>query len=242
MAGVGGFAGVGGAAGHCGARDCTSSNDNDCNGLPDDTETDFCKCSINNSPRSCSTGLLGICMAGSQACILTGDKTGSGWGPCTQLKAKGTETCANPGTDDDCDGVTDNVPVTPCNVGSGLGACANGGYTACSGTTQVCNAAVAAIGDATMWHTNGPAPNGSWDWDCDGVVTKQYPDTSPSPPNCTALSMSDCPNQPILYYALSPFACGDMGDIGSLYCYWLSVASACENKSGQSTGFQQGCR
>ncbi|HXJ18711.1 MAG TPA: hypothetical protein VMT03_00650 [Polyangia bacterium] len=226
-----------------GARDCTSNNDNDCNGQPDDTETTFCQCSPSNSPRSCSTGLSGICMAGSQACVVASDKTTSAWGTCTQIKAKGTETCANPGTDDDCDGVLDNVPSAACNVGTGMGACANGGYTGCSGTTQVCNAAVSGIGDvnSTTWHTN-PAPNGSWDWNCDGVVTKEYPDSAPTPPACSSLSMTDCPNQPPLNYALNPFACGDTGDIGSEYCYWLAAIPGCTNKTGTSTGYQQGCR
>jgi hypothetical protein len=244
--GGGGAAGAGGAGGSAcipKARDCTSSNDNDCNGKPDDTETTYCQCALINSPRPCSTGLLGICMAGSQACVVSADKTTSAWGACTQLKAKGTETCANPGTDDDCDGVVDNVPSTICNVGNGMGACANGGHTACNGTTQVCNPAVSAIGDPTsnVWHLN-PAPNGSWDWNCDGVVTKQYPDTAPPPPTCTGLSMTACSAQPQLNYALNPFACGDLGDIGSEYCIWLPAIPGCTNKSGQSTGYQQGCR
>jgi hypothetical protein len=247
--GSGGATGTGGAAGSttCGAakgpRDCTSSNDNDCNGKPDDTETTFCQCSLNSSPRACSTGLSGICMAGTQVCVVSTDKTTSAWGACTQLKAKGTETCANPGTDDDCDGVLDNVPTSVCNVGSGMGACLNGGHTACNGSTQVCNPAVSAIGDSTStaWHTNS-APNGSWDWNCDGVVTKEYPDQAPASPTCSGVSMSACSAVPQLSYALNPFACGDLGDIGTLSCYWLAAIPGCTNKSGQSTGYQQGCR
>jgi hypothetical protein len=224
-------------------RDCTSGNDNDCNGEADNLETTFCQCALINSPRPCSTGLYGICMAGTQACVVAADKTTSAWGACTQVKPKGTETCANPGTDDDCDGVVDNVPSTVCNVGNGVGACANGGHTACNGTTQVCNPAVSAIGDttSTAWHLN-TAPNGSWDWNCDGVVTKQYPDTAPPPPTCTAPSAAACTAVPQLNYALNPFACGDLGDIGSEYCIWLPAIPGCTNKTGQSTGYQQGCR
>jgi hypothetical protein len=245
--GVAGAGGTGGAAGSTGcvprARDCTSSNDNDCNGKADNTETTFCQCSLNDSPQSCSTGLMGICKAGSQKCIVSADKTTSAWEACVQLKAKGTETCANPGTDDDCDGVVDNVPTTACNVGTGMGACANGGLTACNGTTAVCNPSVSAIGDttSTAWHLN-PAPNGSWDWNCDGVVTKQYPDAAPPVPNCTGLAMPLCTGVAPLYYALNPFACGDLGDIGSEYCIWMTSAGFCTNKTGQSTGYQQGCR
>ena len=182
-------------------------------------------------------------MAGQQLCVVSSDKSTSAWGACTQVKAKGTESCANPGTDDDCDGVVDNIPASACNVGNGVGACANGGYSACVGTTQVCNPAVSAIGDttSTAWHDN-TAPNGSWDWNCDGVVTKQYPDQAPPTPDCASMSMSVCGTGVPLDYALTPFACGDEGDIGSEYCYWLGPANMCTNKSGQSTGFQQGCR
>jgi hypothetical protein len=106
----------------------------------------------------------------------------------------------------------------------------------------VCNPAVVGIGDttSTTWHTNS-APNGSWDWNCDGVVTKEYPDQA-GVAACSGVSMSACSSQPQVTYALNPFACGDTGDIGTNYCYWLTAASACENKSGQSTGYQQGCR
>jgi hypothetical protein len=187
--------------------------------------------------------MSGICAAGQQTCALSADKTMTSWGACTQLKAKGTETCANPNTDDDCNGVTDDVPSVACDVATGMGACKGNGHTGCNGTTQTCTPSTAAIGDptSTAWHTNA-APNGSFDWNCDGVVTKQYPDTAPPAPNCNGLDIASCGAVPVLYYALNPFACGDYGDIGSEYCYWLAVAGACENKTGQSTGFQQGCR
>lgn len=234
---------MGGAGGSvsCTKRDCTSDKDNDCNGQADNTESTYCKCSTAASPQPCSTGLNGICSSGTQVCNVSGDKSSTAWGPCTQLKVKGTEACANLGADDDCDGILDNVPVTSCAFGTGLGACANGGITACNGTTKVCNATVSTLGDATVLHT-GPAANGSWDWDCDGVVTKEYPDAAPPPPACTGLDMTACSSQPMLKYALNPFACGDLGDIGQLYCAWLAVIPGCTNKSGQSTGFQQRCR
>jgi hypothetical protein len=226
-----------------GKRDCTSGLDNDCNGTPDNAESLFCKCAP-GSQQACSTGLNGICMAGTQICAVSSDKMTSAWGACAQTKAKGIETCANPGTDDDCDGVIDNVPSVPCNVGSGLGACLNGGFTGCNGTTAVCNPSTPAIGDttSTAWPTHS-APNGSWDWNCDGVVTKQYPDTAPPTPDCSVYtSTSVCNAFTPISYALNPFACGDYGDIGSEYCGWLAPAAACTNKSGQGTGYQQGCR
>ena len=223
-----------------GSRDCTSSNDNDCNGQADNTESSFCQCSGAGATRSCSTGLLGICSAGTQACAVAGDKSSSSWGTCTQSTAKGTETCANPGTDDDCDGTPDNVPVASCNVGTGLGACASGGNTACSGSSQVCNPAVPGIGVDNAWHLTA-SPNGSWDWDCDGYVVKQYADTF-TPPSCTGLDINACGAvTPVTYSLNGSLACGQVGDIGSSYCYWLPAASSCQPKTGQQSGQQQGC-
>jgi hypothetical protein len=251
-AGAGGSGGAGGTGGASGAggttcvprrRDCTSHNDNDCNGKPDDAESAYCHCAVNTT-FPCTTGLKGICSAGSQPCVVSVDKTTSDWGACVQINAKGTETCANPGTDDDCNDIIDDVPTTVCNVkGLAVGACANGGYTGCNGTTQVCNPMTAAIGDlnSTTWHTQ-TAPNGSWDWNCDGVATKQYPDTAPAPPTCMGVSMTDCPNQPNYGYALNPFACGDYGDVGNESCYWATYIPGCTNKTGTGMGYQQGCR
>jgi hypothetical protein len=224
------------------SRDCMSSSDNDCNGTADNAESTYCQCPAGSAPRSCSTGLSGICSAGSQACVVSADKSSSAWGTCTQVTAKGTETCANPGTDDNCDGIVDNVPVASCNVGTGFGACANGGNTACSGTTLVCNPVDPGIGDPSAWHLTA-APNGSWDWDCDGGVTKEYPDTTPPFPVCTGLDINACSAQPVVIYAMSgPIACGQTGDVGSSYCYWLSLASACEPKTSPPASKQQGCR
>ncbi len=224
------------------ARDCTSSADNDCNGQADDLETTYCQCSGASSPRSCSTGLLGICQAGTQACVVATNKSTSAWGTCTQLKAKGTETCANPGADDDCDGTVDNVPTKTCNVGNGIGACANAGYTDCSAGAEICIPLVDNLGNASVWHTS-PAPNGSWDWDCDGTITKQYPDATPPPPTCSGLDVAACNAVPNLYYALDgAIPCGGTGATGTSYCFWASYIPACTNKTGQSAGNQQGCR
>ena len=201
------------SSGICGARDCTSSRDNDCNGKADNTELDLCRCPVGDAPRSCITGLSGICAAGSQPCVLSDDKSASDWATtCTPLTPKGTETCANPGTDDDCDGTVDNIPVTSCNIGSGIGACANGGITTCNGTTQVCSPGVPGIGDATAWH-DSPTPNGSWDWDCDGVVTEQYPAMSPPILDCTS-----CQNTTSIAYAESSPACGGSGVVYATGC------------------------
>ena len=87
---------------------------------------------------------------------------GSGCGSCG-----GTIQC-----DGTCSVATPANWGQACNVGTGLGACSNGGTITCDAT---CQPVTSGFGDATVWHSSA-APNGSWDWDCDGMVTKQYPD------------------------------------------------------------------
>ena len=58
------------------------------------------ECTIDNT-RSCNTGLLGICAAGTQTCVEP-----STWGSCIQNQQPVNEICTN-GLDDDCDGLTD---------------------------------------------------------------------------------------------------------------------------------------
>lgn len=58
------------------------------------------ECTVGNT-RSCNTGLLGICSAGTQTCVEPGT-----WGSCVQNQQPVNEICAN-GIDDDCDGLTD---------------------------------------------------------------------------------------------------------------------------------------
>ena len=62
---------------------------------------------------TCSTGLLGICLAGTQTCDTNGF-----WGNCIQNNQPTTENCTNQ-LDDDCDGTVDSadsdcqIPPTP---------------------------------------------------------------------------------------------------------------------------------
>ncbi len=61
-------------------------------------------------------------------------------------------------------------PSTACISGAGVGACARSGTTVCSGTSIVCGATP---GAASSYQTSA-APNGSWDWNCDGKVEMEY--------------------------------------------------------------------
>lgn len=67
------------------ARDCSSDDDNDCDGQPDSTVDDVCRCSV-GATQACDEhpGLDGRppCVAGSQTCVAASDNQTSDWGLC----------------------------------------------------------------------------------------------------------------------------------------------------------------
>ncbi|HEY4105630.1 MAG TPA: MopE-related protein, partial [Polyangiaceae bacterium] len=82
-----------------------------------------------------------------------------------------TEVCD--GKDNNCNGQVDegfNVG-SPCSFGSQLGACANTGTIQCSNGGAICVAPPGIPSTSFMDHA---APNGSYDWNCDGTVSPVY--------------------------------------------------------------------
>jgi hypothetical protein len=104
---------------------------------------------------------------------------------------------------------------TSCNIGSGLGACENGGIYDCMGT---CLPAVSDIGSGAAWQFS-PAPNGSWDWNCDGEVTMEPLPNSVPPLDCTSRDKSACQGCTEAYTEARP--CGVTGPINSPCCEWF---------------------
>ena len=97
--------------------------DNNCNGQVDEGNP--------GGNAACSTGLLGVCAAGTTACTAGALK-------CSQNVQPSAEICN--GLDDDCNGVVDNGNPgggVACNTGL-LGVCA-AGTTACTGGSVKCN-------------------------------------------------------------------------------------------------------
>jgi len=97
--------------------------DEDCDGMIDED----CTCT-SGMMRSCFDGPMtlagvGRCVRGSQTCDGTGH-----WGSCVGSGSPMPETCANTGSDDDCDGTADNVPGVggACAVTGATGSCADG--------------------------------------------------------------------------------------------------------------------
>ena len=126
----------------------------------------------------------------------------------------------------------------PCDLGSGQGACTNGGMVSCDG---ICQPADPTIGDATDWHIV-PAPNGSWDWDCDGVVTMTLVPTQ-APPECsTYADLQNCNDAPTIEYVTESSPCGEEATLFKRDCDWKTLGPTClDTPAGHRVVFQQ-CR
>ena len=92
-----------------GPRNCASAEDNDCDGRPDNTLDDVCRCTIGAvEPCDPHPGLdgRGPCRAGSRTCIAGEGNLASDWNTCTGSVAPGTaDSCTLVGDDGNCNGI-----------------------------------------------------------------------------------------------------------------------------------------
>ena len=99
--------------------------DEDCDGLVDEN----CSCTAGSSQK-CYGGPLGAVADGmTAACGRARSRASPGtMGPCTSQSLPVPEDCANQGTDDDCNGVVDDMKDlgTPCTDATKMGACRAG--------------------------------------------------------------------------------------------------------------------
>jgi hypothetical protein len=123
--------------------------DDDCDGVIDDGNP--------GGGGSCSTGLSGICEAGTLTCE-------NGGLVCSQNTSATTEVCN--GLDDDCDGVIDDG-----NPGGG-GSCSTGLSGICEAGTLTCENGGLVCSQNTSATTE--VCNGLDD-DCDGVIDEDFP-------------------------------------------------------------------
>jgi cysteine-rich repeat protein len=163
--------------------------------------------------------------------IATPTNLGASCGDCGGIfKCDGTCSVATPS----------NYSVV-CNIGTGLGACANAGKYDCSGK---CTTSTTGLGDSTLWHWS-PAPNGSWDWDCNGSVTKSA--SVGAPYDCTTLlDQNACSKAPFITYLINPADCGARAASGKEQsgCSWSSGSGTpfCYPNGLRSAPIGQDCR
>ena len=76
--------------------------------------------------RSCSTGLQGVCSAGTETC------SSGVWGSCVQTTSSSPESCAG-GLDEDCDGLTNCAdPDCSTDLSCSVQTCQNQGHSCCN--------------------------------------------------------------------------------------------------------------
>ena len=136
---------VGGRRGSCegavlpGLRDCTSSRDNDCDGVDDDVIDAACRCEVGATQACQGHGRLdgvGECHAGQQVCVLGPDGATTDWGECTDSVGPTAPDCGS-SRDFDCDGEGDDERVGAGCEADAPGVCGSG-ELACQASTLVC--------------------------------------------------------------------------------------------------------
>jgi hypothetical protein len=150
------------------SRNCSSNQDNDCDGRPDNTVDNVCTCLVGSS-QACGTHPgrdgNGQCQAGSQRCEARSNNTTSTFGNCTGSVGPALQdTCAS-GNDGNCNGVLNegcacvNGQTRACGPDTDVGLCQRGTQTCVNGFFGSCQGAVF------------PAPRNcasAQDNDCDG--------------------------------------------------------------------------
>jgi hypothetical protein len=159
------------------ARDCTSAEDNDCDGQPDN-QNGACLCDgkAPGTSEGCNTGASGICAAGTKQCNVS--MGGAAWSACTGAAPRAID-CFS-ANDNNCDGKPDNTDVLCTCNGVAPGTTRACGATACGSGTQSCN--LAANGASWSSCSGGgmnPQPKNcgsSADSDCNGIADNTEPD------------------------------------------------------------------
>lgn len=154
-----------------GARDCSSELDNDCDGRPDNSVDDVCRC-ISGTREPCGThpGFdgNGACAAGARSCVLSADKLSSDWGECAgSVGPAAKDSCSVPGDDSDCDGTPNSGcscvegQTVDCGPTVALGICIVGKATCHDNKLGACVGAVTAKSRDCRSHLDN---------DCDGTA------------------------------------------------------------------------
>jgi len=135
------------------ARDCRSHDDNDCDGLPDDTLDDSCAC-VAGASEACDAHPgrdgVGICTAGTRTCAVAADFGSASFGACMGSVGPAARDCAS-SADNDCDGSPDDTidATCACAAGGSQDCGVEPGSGGCKTGMQACE--LAADGSASAW-------------------------------------------------------------------------------------------
>jgi hypothetical protein len=128
-----------------------------------------------------------------------------------------------------------------CTVGQG--ACKRTGEVLCTTEgTAICTANPGT--PDTRWHESA-APNGSWDWNCNGTIEFKYPSEStiapPKMPSDCELRTTfvACLQDNWYYNSVQLPSCGRL--VANRICAWSPSTMTCENNSGTQSATQE-CR
>jgi cysteine-rich repeat protein len=181
-------------------RDCSSVDDNDCDGQPDNRIDGACRCPIGDEQTCDEHPTLdgkGPCHAGQQLCVLGENGTTSDWGPCSgSVGPSASDACTIPGDDATCDGTPNGgcscvegqmIACGPelengiCQRGTSV--CRNGAFTPCQGavfpSTRDCG--------STQDNDCDGLPDSTIDGICQCVPGQgNAPCTDPTRSRCTA--------------------------------------------------------
>lgn len=171
------------------ARDCTSDQDNDCDGRPDNTVDNVCTCII-GSAQACGTHPgrdgNGQCRAGSQTCAGRANNATSTFGACTGSVGPALQDTCVDGNDANCN----RMPNEGC-------ACINGQTRGCGPDTEV-----------------GPCQRGTQTC-VSGAFGECQGEVFPAPRNCASPQDNDCDGRPdntfdnVCLPPQNPFTCNN---------------------------------
>jgi hypothetical protein len=128
------------------ARNCGSQQDNDCDGLPDNTIDNVCSCAIGQT-RACNThpGFDGVgpCRAGQQTCVAGANNSSSSFGTCTgAVGPAAADSCTQLNNDANCNGRGNDgcqcIGTETRSCGTNTGNCQAGTQTCSNGVLGPC--------------------------------------------------------------------------------------------------------
>ncbi len=187
--------------------------DNDCDGVTDNG----CACRP-GATRSCYAGTAGTagvarCRAGAQTCMSTNGGSSASWSACAGEVGPATETCN--GTDDNCNGTTDEGCL--CAPGTSrvcyTRAASTLGVGICRGGTQACDATGRAYGACVGERGPGVESCNGIDDDCDGTADESLGCT------CVPNMMRSCYSGPAGTVGVGPCRAGNQmcGPAGTIW-------------------------